>query len=334
MSITIKQKRQTVSSAEQRKGNSKTKYVHDDERIANSDTLGLESESSASDGKDCNETGHRMHIYKKSGLRHALGLNHWELVSYEALPCWLQDNTGILHYYRPPLHSYRACFYSLLYLHNETVNIYTHFLGGLGIAMAALYVYTVIIDDHSWQDKAAMGVFFTGAFLMLMMSSLFHLVLCHSHDAYKIFSRCDYTGIAIMIAGSFGPTTYFLFYCDQSMMQVYLALIAVLMAGTLVVVYCPGFNEPRYQLLRVCTFVSMAAMCILPVCHHIAKYGYEHTHTVFALYWQCLQVATYLFGAFLYIIQFPERWFPGKFDLWLSSHQIMHIMIVVAASMH
>ncbi len=29
--------------------------------------------------------------------------------------------------------------------------------------------------------------------------------------------------------------------------------------------------------------------------------------------------------------QFPERWYPGRFDLVGASHQIMHVMVVAAA---
>jgi len=33
-------------------------------------------------------------------------------------------------------------------------------------------------------------------------------------------------------------------------------------------------------------------------------------------------------------MQFPECWKQGKFDLWLSSHQIFHIAVVIAACLH
>jgi predicted membrane channel-forming protein YqfA (hemolysin III family) len=27
----------------------------------------------------------------------------------------------------------------------------------------------------------------------------------------------------------------------------------------------------------------------------------------------------------------PERWFPGKFDIWGQSHQLFHILVLIAA---
>ena len=38
----------------------------------------------------------------------------------------------------------------------------------------------------------------------------------------------------------------------------------------------------------------------------------------------------YGFGALLFVLQFPERWFPDKFDLWLSSHQLWHVCVLAA----
>jgi predicted membrane channel-forming protein YqfA (hemolysin III family) len=39
-------------------------------------------------------------------------------------------------------------------------------------------------------------------------------------------------------------------------------------------------------------------------------------------------------GAILYACRFPERMFPGKFDLAFSSHQLFHVCVVVAAAIH
>ena len=33
-------------------------------------------------------------------------------------------------------------------------------------------------------------------------------------------------------------------------------------------------------------------------------------------------------------LRVPERWFPGKFDLFFNSHQIWHICVVLAALIH
>ncbi|KAJ3115070.1 hypothetical protein HDU96_001234 [Phlyctochytrium bullatum] len=47
-----------------------------------------------------------------------------------------------------------------------------------------------------------------------------------------------------------------------------------------------------------------------------------------------LGIMTYLVGAFIYVEKYPERLFPGKFDLFFHSHQIWHVLCVVAAVFH
>jgi len=39
-------------------------------------------------------------------------------------------------------------------------------------------------------------------------------------------------------------------------------------------------------------------------------------------------------GATLYALRIPEKIHPGKFDMWLNSHQLFHLCIVVAAAIH
>lgn len=41
--------------------------------------------------------------------------------------------------------------------------------------------------------------------------------------------------------------------------------------------------------------------------------------------------AIYIAGALCYIVHFPERFFPGKFDIWFNSHSIFHIFVFLAA---
>ncbi|PIO52523.1 hypothetical protein TELCIR_26171 [Teladorsagia circumcincta] len=42
----------------------------------------------------------------------------------------------------------------------------------------------------------------------------------------------------------------------------------------------------------------------------------------------------YLLGALLYATRTPERFFPGKCDIWFQSHQLFHTCVVIAAFVH
>eukprot|EP00126_Sphaerothecum_destruens_P005143 Sdes_comp18590_c0_seq1m8730 len=51
------------------------------------------------------------------------------LLKYSELPEWLKDNDHIHGSYRGQQYNFKNCFSSLTYVHNETVNIFSHLLG-------------------------------------------------------------------------------------------------------------------------------------------------------------------------------------------------------------
>jgi adiponectin receptor len=44
--------------------------------------------------------------------------------------------------------------------------------------------------------------------------------------------------------------------------------------------------------------------------------------------------ASYIIGALIYINRIPERFRPGKHDIWGSSHQIFHICVIIGVIFH
>ena len=55
----------------------------------------------------------------------------WKNCPFQSLPLWLQDNDFLHAGHRPQLNSFWVCFKSIFRVHTETVNIWTHLLGGL-----------------------------------------------------------------------------------------------------------------------------------------------------------------------------------------------------------
>lgn len=52
------------------------------------------------------------------------------------------------------------------------------------------------------------------------------------------------------------------------------------------------------------------------------------------LFYLILQGLLYIVGAMIYALRIPERFAPGKFDKFGSSHQIFHVFVLAAASTH
>ena len=66
-------------------------------------------------------------------------LQSWKVIHFSHLPQWLQDNDFLHFGHRPPLPTIE-CFKSIIRIHTETGNIWTHLLGMLNIfAVCNLY---------------------------------------------------------------------------------------------------------------------------------------------------------------------------------------------------
>ena len=55
----------------------------------------------------------------------------WKVIHFSHLPQWLQDNDFLHFGHRPPLPT-SECFKSIIRIHTETGNIWTHLLGKIG----------------------------------------------------------------------------------------------------------------------------------------------------------------------------------------------------------
>lgn len=81
-------------------------------------------------------------------------------------------------------------------------------------------------------------------------------------------------------------------------------------------------------------FVLMGLSAVFPVLHGIRLYGVEQLRESVGLDWIVLQGVLYIAGAVIYAARVPEKWSPGTFDIWGSSHQIFHVLVVLAAASH
>lgn len=263
----------------------------------------------------------------------------WEVVSHWELPHWLRDNDFLWNMHRPQLPSFKSCFGSMFRIHTETGNIWTHFLGMILVVFAMLFIYmrpSASLADFpkGWQEILVFAAFFFGAFMCLMFSWLFHTCSCHSKETAKLFSKLDYTGIAFMIMGSFVPAMYYGFYCRYTEKIVYLVGILTLGITCIVVSLWDKFATPRYRPLRAGVFLALGCSAFIPCIHICIAYGFYEGVEQGALGWLLLMGIMYIIGALLYAGRIPERFFPGKCNLLFQSHQIFHVLVVVAAFIH
>ncbi|RIB06552.1 hemolysin-III related-domain-containing protein [Gigaspora rosea] len=253
--------------------------------------------------------------------------------SFSELPHWLQDNVDILKGYRRPTFSYLKCLQSLFYLHNESVNIWSHLMGGVIFTLFSVITYSYMSTHPSinWWDFFALYCYLMGALICLFLSALFHTFSCHSETVCANWNRCDYIGIVFLIVGSDISIVYYAFYCHYILMTFYITLLCVLGCATIFVTIPVRFRTPEFRLYRAGLFAALGASACFPILHAVILYGLRLCNDVISLKWMIITGAIYLIGAVFYGYRIPERFFPGTFDIWGHSHQIFHFLVVFAS---
>jgi adiponectin receptor len=177
-------------------------------------------------------------------------------------------------------------------------------------------------------------VFMVSAVICLTCSATFHLLFVYSKPVYFFLSRLDYAGITILIAGSFYPMIYYSFYCHPTILRLYLTAITTMAAITFAITLMPAFSTPKFLVLRTSIFLSLGFFGLVPIGHLIWEYGLFDPHVTVMIGPLVLMGLLYTMGAIIYATRFPERFYPGRFDVLFSSHQLWHIFVVAAALVH
>ncbi|KAK4086463.1 hypothetical protein Purlil1_9309 [Purpureocillium lilacinum] len=263
---------------------------------------------------------------------------HTLLHLWDDLPAWRRDNAFIRSGYRPIRGSYAHSLRSLFYLHNESVNIWTHLLGAIvAVGISLWCLYGVVRERYAFASSAdvcAFACFFGGAVVCLGMSATFHALVDHSEEVARWGNKLDYTGIVALIVGSYVPALYYGFFCKPVLLTGYLGLICLLGTGCAAVSWIERFRTPQWRPYRASMFIGLGLSGVIPVVHGLSIYGFRELEDRMSISWVIGHGAMYIFGAVLYAVRWPERSSPGAFDIWGSSHQIFHMFVLLAAGTH
>ncbi|KAJ2401484.1 hypothetical protein GGI23_001368 [Coemansia sp. RSA 2559] len=259
-------------------------------------------------------------------------------LEWSELPEWMRDNKYILSGYRQPTNSFRKCFASWFYVHNETGNIMTHMAGALGFVVLCLTATQGLLAEFAtidWRDVTTLYMSLVGAVGCMGISALYHTVTCHSPHVQRAYNKCDYVGIVMFIVGSSVPICYYTLYCHPRLKMFYLALVFALGTLTVVLVVAPHFGTPDYRPIRVAIFIALGISAVIPaITHAYWLFGWEYILNAVQAPYMAAMGSTYILGGIIYGARVPERWWPGRFDYWFHSHQIFHVFVVVAAVFH
>jgi adiponectin receptor len=209
------------------------------------------------------------------------------LCIYDELPDWQKDNHFIISGYVRETLSFKKTFASLGYIHNETVNIYSHLVPSL-VVLAALMTFAVeeLLPEYpttSWRDRAAMLCFCTGLILCLGMSGTFHTLKSHSESVAAFGNKLDYLGIVVLIATSMFSLIYYGMIDHPKFQEMFWAITGLLGTICTIVALFDKFRRPEWRAFRASMFVAYGLSGVLPVVVGCFIYGVRIAKRLFVL---------------------------------------------------
>lgn len=179
------------------------------------------------------ETTHSSTIYRP--WQQHIALRPTTLLSYHQIPKYCQDNPHILTGYRPCTSSTTSCIGSWFYLHNESMNIYTHALPCLlfAIIQTSISSYlTTYYPQASARDHLAFGFFLGCIVACFGISTVYHTMIAHSHRMESLCLRADFVGIVLQIVGAFMASLRMGFWCEVGLQDAYGFMVFIPMQPT------------------------------------------------------------------------------------------------------
>lgn len=214
-------------------------------------------------------------------------------------------------------------------------NIWTHMIGVVFLFGCLYLGITGIPNQAFFVDYLMMTVFLISAIKCLLCSTIFHTLAAHHHpEVYDKAAILDYSGISLLIFGSFMMVIYYGLYCYAMLKWIYIALLAFMCASGVILPWFEFFRCHSFRVNRTIFYVSLGLAAGAIAIHTIYLNGWNKMTSMATMEYFILEVILYLLGAFVYAARIPEIWFPGKVDHWFHSHQFWHVMVVAAVYCH
>ncbi|TEY85322.1 hypothetical protein BOTCAL_0014g00520 [Botryotinia calthae] len=258
-----------------------------------------------------------------------------KIVDFYHLPDWMQKDAHITRGYRTGTKSFRACFHSLWYLHNESVDTWSHLISGT--AFLAMLLWSFLPALHGQSDTPAGPLHaarcqLVATTICLYLSAFYHCVSCHSFHVSKICLKLDYLGIVLNISFTWISAIYFGLYGHRELTRWYITQISICACITFWVMLSSKMDGPQTALWRSITFLSLGASGFAPMIHaalmdHISLKN-------FPLFYMITSTILFLTGTAVYVTRTPEKYWPGVFDVWGAGNQIFHVLVNIAQISH
>lgn len=250
------------------------------------------------------------------------------------------DNPWLLTGYRKlPVDCFKRCLSSVLTLHNDSVNIWSHLLGAMYLTWLWWSAWTEMVSlGTDLEDRIAFSLNLLGTVVTFLISATYHTLRAHSEFVYHFCLACDLRGICLMTAVGNAMTITLTMRFFPHWRTIYLTLNFIALVS--LNLWIPRMVRLRLTHQRTLYFslhAGMAAFCWLHRYLLTADPAYTggfHLEEKVKLEQLGHLVLSYTFigvALFIKVLHIPERWFPKIFDLFGASHQLFHVITTTGA---
>ncbi|CAO1421552.1 unnamed protein product [Diamesa hyperborea] len=240
------------------------------------------------------------------------------------MPNHLQFNPYVHTGYRP-LQTFKGCINSLFYMHNETINILTH-------GVPIVYILATVPPYLPWENsfRFLSWCHLVGSVAPWCGSFLYHLFMNLERGEGVYYKLLQLDMFGIWMSQSFGalPMVTASVFCLCGFFK-WLTIISYSVLCLWGLHKALTAESPWQR--RLC-FALPFLMRVLLTILRFSKYGGGSPSAMTHIF---LQDGVSILGGAIGAMHIPEKWFPGCLDYYLNSHNIMHVLVVVAVySMH
>ncbi|XP_076854734.1 progestin and adipoQ receptor family member 4 [Brachyhypopomus gauderio] len=246
--------------------------------------------------------------------------NKPKLLDFKSSPPHLQFNKYVWTGYRP-VSTYMGCLRSLFYMHNEFGNIYTH-----GVPFVCFLVLLPLCLPWAEVDAWWMCVVHYLACLSPTAGSLlYHVFMNHEGGVriYDVLLSLDVFGVWLVNTLGALPIVHITLLCQPPPRR-RVAMVAYLLLS------CLGVRSALTARSSVHRLLSFALPALFRFFLFLLRWIGRGTGSPSSLSLYVTMESLAVLGGLVNVSRVPERFGPGRFDYWLNSHQIMHVIVVMS----
>jgi adiponectin receptor len=226
--------------------------------------------------------------------------------------------------------SYIASAASVVHLHTETLNIWSHLLGAVWTFSSLVHFVTKNGSSTTSTDAVAIWVYLTATTLCFASSTLCHLFANHTHAGF--WQLVDHIGI---IGNIWSSSVSFTILSSKTLSNerwMFITLLSAAAAVSLHRLLCIRSHDQCARQTRITTHVALGLLAAVPALRAWLQRSRGHQVELLADF-ACLSLLN-IVGGSIYASHLLDKMVGMDVGLPDLSHHVMHVLVIVGVSVY